>query len=369
MGRLPISWAELVKAVDAWVEERIDLTGIRELIRHKVVPVHRHSIWYYFGGMTLFLFVIQVVTGILLVLYYRPSAEQAFESVQFIMTEVQFGWLIRSIHSWSANLMIATLMIHLFSVYFTRAYRKPRELTWISGMLLFGIALTFGFSGYLLPWNTLAYFATKVGTDVAGQVPLAGHLITRVLRGGEDVTGATLSRFYGIHVAVLPLFMTGILGLHLFLVQKQGMSVPPEIEQTGNPIPTMRFVPDFLLRDLVGWLSALALLGALAAYFPWELGVKADPFASAPAGIRPEWYFMYMFQTLKYLPSKIGPLDGEMVGVLGFGLGGLFLFLVPFLDRKTTRGEKSPLFFWIGVGIVTYVVVLSALGYMGPGGK
>jgi cytochrome b6 len=309
--------------------------------------------------MTLFLFIIQVCTGILLLLYYRPSAEEAFESVQFIMTEVQFGWLIRSIHSWSANLMIATMMIHLFSVYFTRAYREPRELTWI----------TFGFSGYLLPWNTLAYFATKVGTDVAGQVPLAGHLITRILRGGEDVTGATLSRFYGIHVAVLPLLTTGILGLHLFLVQKQGMSVPPEIERSGQPTPSMPFVPNFLLRDLVGWLSALAVLGALAAYFPWELGVKADPFAPAPAGIRPEWYFMYMFQTLKYIPAKIGPLDGEMVGVLGFGLGGLFLFLVPFLDRKTARGEESPLFFWLGIGVVIYIVVLSVLGYVAPGGK
>jgi len=361
--------AGMFRKLNAWLDERIDLTGMRELIRHKVVPVHQHTIWYYFGGMTLFLFGIQVCTGILLLLYYRPSAEEAFESVQFIMTEVQFGWLIRSIHSWSANLMIATLMIHLFSVYFLRAYRKPRELTWVSGMLLFGLSLTFGFSGYLLPWNELAYFATKVGTDVAGQVPLVGHFMTRLLRGGDDVTGATLSRFYGIHVGILPLFTTGILGLHLFLVQKQGMSVPPEIEQGGRPVPTMPFVPNFLFRDLVGWLSALAVLGALAAYFPWELGVKADPFAPAPAGIRPEWYFMYMFQTLKYLPAKIGPIDGEMVGVLGFGLGGLFLFLVPFLDRKTARGEESPLFFWIGVGVVTYIMVLSLLGYMTPGGK
>jgi cytochrome b6 len=319
--------------------------------------------------MTLFLFAIQVCTGILLLLYYRPSAEGAYESVQFIVTEVQFGWLIRSIHSWSANLMIATLMIHLFSVYFTRAYRKPRELTWVTGMFLFGIALFFGFSGYLLPWNTLAYFATKVGTDVAGQVPLVGHLITRILRGGEDVTGATLSRFYGIHVAVLPLLMTGILGLHLFLVQKQGMSVPMEVEHNGRSPKTMPFFPNFLLRDLVGWLSALAVLAALAAYFPWELGTKADPFASAPAGIRPEWYFMYMFQTLKYLPAKIGPIDGELIGIMGFNLGGLFLLLVPFLDRRTARGERSPLFFWLGVGIVTYIVLLSVLGYVAPGGK
>ena len=359
----------LIHVLTAWLDERVNLEEIREFVRHKVVPVHHHTVWYYFGGMTLFLFAIQVCTGILLLLYYRPSAEEAYESVQFIVTEVQFGWLIRSIHSWSANLMIATLMIHLFSVYFTRAYRKPRELTWVTGMFLFGIALFFGFSGYLLPWNTLAYFATKVGTDVAGQVPLVGHLIARILRGGEDVTGATLSRFYGIHVAVLPLLMTGILGLHLFLVQKQGMSVPMEVEHSGRPPKTMPFFPNFLLRDLVGWLSALAVLAALAAYFPWELGTKADPFAPAPAGIRPEWYFMYMFQTLKYLPAKIGPIDGELIGIMGFNLGGLFLLLVPFLDRRTARGERSPLFFWLGVGIVTYIVLLSVLGYVAPGGK
>jgi cytochrome b6 len=349
--------------VTAWLDARIDLSAIRALIRHKVVPVHRHTIWYYFGGMTLFLFGIQVATGILLVLYYRPSAEAAFESVQFIMAEVEFGWLIRSIHAWSANLLIATLLIHLLSVYFTQAYRKPRELTWVSGMLLFGIALLFGFSGYLLPWNTLAYFATKVGTDVAGQLPLVGHLILRILRGGEEVTGATLSRFYAIHVAILPLLTVGILGLHLFLVQEQGMSVPPEVEQRGQPRRTMLFLPNFLLRDVVGWLAALA------AYFPWELGVKADPFAPAPAGIRPEWYFMSMFQTLKYLPAKIGPIDGELIGVMAFNLGGLFLLLVPFLDRRSARGEQSPLFFWIGVGLVTYIVVLTLLGYAAPGGN
>jgi cytochrome b6 len=359
----------LVQTLTAWLDERINLEEIREFVRHKVVPVHQHTVWYYFGGMTLFLFVIQVCTGILLLLYYRPSAEEAYESVQFIVTEVQFGWLIRSIHSWSANVMIATLMVHLFSVYFTQAYRKPRELTWVTGMFLFGIALFFGFSGYLLPWNMLAYFATKVGTDVAGQVPVVGHLLSQILRGGEDVTGATLSRFYGIHVAVLPLLTTGILGLHLFLVQKQGMSVPVEMERSGRSPKTMPFFPDFLLRDLVGWLTALAVLAALAAYFPWELGTKADPFAPAPAGIRPEWYFMYMFQTLKYLPAKIGPLDGELVGIIGFTLGGLFLLLVPFLDWKAARGEKNLLFFWVGVGIVTYIAVLTVLGYLAPGGE
>jgi cytochrome b6 len=362
-------WQQLVQGARAWLAARLDLEAMRQAIRHKVVPVHRHTFWYYFGGMTLFLFGIQVATGILLVLYYRPSAEQAYESVQFIMTEVPFGWLIRSIHSWSANLLVAILLIHLFSAYFTRAYRKPRELTWVTGVLLFGLILSFGFSGYLLPWNTLAYFATKVGTDVAGQVPGIGHLLLRVLRGGEDVTGATLSRFYGIHVAILPLLTTFILAIHLFLVQAQGMSLPPDLENSGRPVRNIPFFPHFLLRDLVGWLSALAVLGALAAYFPWELGAKADPFASAPAGIRPEWYFMFMFQTLKYLPAKVGFVDGEVLGILGFGVGGLILLLVPFLDRRSAGGEPAPLFVGLGVAILGYLVGLTVLGYVAPGGQ
>src|SRR6185295_13290897 len=144
------------------------------------------TMWYYFGGITLFLFVIQVVTGILLLLYYRPTTSEAFESVQFIMTRVKFGWLIRSVHSWSANLMILSAFVHMFSVVFLHAYRRPREMTWFSGIGLLALAMAFGFSGYLLPWNTISYFATKVGTDMAASVPLIGPHMARFLRGGED---------------------------------------------------------------------------------------------------------------------------------------------------------------------------------------
>ena len=346
-----------------WLDERVGLADLEKLAHKKQVPVHRHRIWYYFGGMTLFLFVIQVVTGILLLLYYRPSAEEAYESIQFLMAEVQFGWLIRSLHAWSANLMILALFVHLFSVLLLKAYRRPREMTWFSGVALFGIALAFGFTGYLLPWNELAYFATKVGTEIAGAVPLVGPFTLRLLRGGDEVTGATLTRFYGIHVAVLPALVTVLLGLHLYLVQKHGMSVPPSVEQAGGPRRTMPFVPDFLLRDIVGWLSALAVLAALAAFLPAELGKKADPFAPAPAGIKPEWYFMFTFQTLKYLPAKILSVDGEVVGIVGFTLAGVFLLVLPLLDRRAARGEPSRLFTWIGIGIIVYIVVLTYLGY------
>jgi quinol-cytochrome oxidoreductase complex cytochrome b subunit len=346
-----------------WLDQRVGLADVAKLATKKRVPVHRHAVWYYFGGMTLFLFAIQVVTGILLLFYYRPSAEEAYESVQFLMAEVEFGWLIRSIHAWSANLMIFALFVHLFSVLLLGAYRAPREVTWFSGVALLAIALAFGFTGYLLPWNELAYFATKVGTEITGAVPLVGSFLLRLLRGGDEVTGATLTRFYGIHVAVLPAFVTVLLGLHLFLVQKHGMSVPLSVERRGEAPRTMPFVPNFLLRDIVGWLSALAALAALAAFFPTELGKKADPFASAPAGIKPEWYFMFMFQTLKYLPSHILGLEGEMVGIVGFGLGGLFLLLIPILDRRTARGERNVLVTWIGIAVIVYMLVLTYLGY------
>ena len=347
----------------SWWDERVGLKELDHLAKKKQVPVHRHTVWYYFGGMTLFLFTVQVVTGILLLLYYRPSAEEAYESIQFLMTEVEFGWLIRSIHSWAANLMILALFIHLFSTLFLKAYRAPRELTWLSGMGLLGLALAFGFTGYLLPWNELAFFATRVGTEIPGVLPVVGSFLRKLLRGGEDVTGATLTRFYGIHVAVLPLLATLILGLHLFLVQKHGMSVPPDVERQGGTKRTMPFFPNFLLRDVVGWLSALALLAALAAYYPAELGQKADPFQPAPAGIKPEWYFMFMFQTLKLLPSYILGIEGELIGILAFGLGGLFLALIPFLDRQAARGERSRLFTWIAVAIILYMVALTYLGY------
>jgi cytochrome b6 len=299
----------------------------------------------------------------MLLFYYRPTAESAFESVQFIMTQVRFGWLIRSIHSWSANLMVAAAFVHLFSVFFLRAYRKPRELTWVTGVLMFFLVLGFGFSGYLLPWNELAFFATKVGTEIVAVVPFVGKYLMVFLRGGEEVTGATLTRFFGIHVAVLPMLFFLFLAFHLLVVQVQGMSVPLSIEKDNKRLKAMPFFPNFLLRDLLGWIVALGILAAIAALFPWELGVKADPFASAPAGIRPEWYFVFMFQTLKYIPAKIGFLDGEVLGVLAFGLVGLLLLLVPFLDRKANTGQPSRAFSVIGILAIIYIIILTVLSY------
>ncbi|MGA2255461.1 MAG: cytochrome bc complex cytochrome b subunit, partial [Thermoguttaceae bacterium] len=342
----------------AFFVERLGLKPLQGLAAEKRVPVHRFTVFYFLGGMALFLFSIQVVTGILLSLHYKPSPDQAFESVRTIMTEINFGWLIRSAHSWSANLLIGVLFLHLLTTYIMRAYRRPREFTWISGLALLGLFLAFGFSGYLLPWNKLAFFATRVGTALVGQVPLVGAELLLLARGGKDVTGDTLSQFYAFHVVVLPLVTLAMVGIHLYFVQHHGMSIPHKValEHSGaENVPSMSFFPKFLMRDMVGWFVALGLLAALAALFPWTLGEKANPFGSTPEGIRPEWYFLFAFETLKQFPAHlfgIEWLEGEVVGVLFFGLVGLVVLMVPFLDWRATQGAPRPVLNFLATSAV-----------------
>jgi cytochrome b6 len=359
----------IIKSTYEWLNGRFQLNSLISFMRKKDVPLYRGTIWYFFGGITLLLFIVQVVTGILLLLYYKASSELAFESVQFISAKVKFGWLIRSIHSWSANLMILSAFIHMFSVFFTKAYRKPRELTWYTGFILLLLAMGFGFTGYLLPWNELSFFATKVGTDIAKTFPLVGEYIMTFLRGGEDVTGATLSRFFGFHVAVLPGLFTVLLALHLIFIQRQGMAVPEDWEEIPqNAKKHIPFFPNFLMRDLLIWLIIINVLAVLAVFFPWELGKKANELSPAPAGIKPEWYFLFMFQTLKYIPAKIFSIDGDVIGILLFSAAGLFWFLVPFWDRKKPEGDKRYWLTYFGIFAIIFIVVMSIVANWLGGG-
>ncbi len=359
MKKLKISWME------NWLDERFDLTPIRNLIKHKKVPIHGHSIWYYMGGISLFLFITQVFTGILLLMYYVPGEDHAYESIQFILTKVDFGWLIRNLHSWSANLMILFIFLHMFSVFFTNAFRKPRELTWITGFILLLLGMAFGFSGYLLPWNELAFFATKVGTDIVGVVPFVGDWLKTVLRGGEDVTGATLSRFFGIHVAILPAIFTVLLTIHLIFVQRQGMSEPEEFEnQSEKQKRYIPFFPHFILQDALLWIIVLIILLSLTVFFPWELGQKADALASAPTGIKPEWYFMFMFETLKILPANILFFEGEAVGIFGFAIAGIIWMFIPFIKFSKEREINKKIVRWVGLFSVFYIIIFTIIGYL-----
>lgn len=350
-----------MRSVVSWLDQRVPLKALVEFLSKKEVPRHKYSIWYYFGGLTLFFLVIQIISGILLLMYYRPSPEFAHESVLYIINEVPFGWIVRSVHSWSSNLMVATIMVHMFSVYLMKAYRKPRELMWLSGFVLLILTLAFGFTGFLLPWDTTAYFATLIGTEIPKSIPLLGEVAVNFLTAGEEVGPGTLTRMYGIHVVVLPLLTLVFVALHLVLNQVLGQSVPIGVSVTK---PSIRFFPNFALRDLRTWTIALGVLCALAILLPWSLGEKADPLASAPEGIKPEWYFLVLYQTLRLVPSTIVSTSGEMIVNLGLLLVAVVWMLIPFLDRKASNEQNSPAFTYLGLGAIMYMSTMIALAYL-----
>lgn len=352
------------------------MTYAIDYLSKKTVPIHRQSIWYYFGGLTLFFFVIQIITGLLLLLYYKPTEAEAFDSFVYIQKEVAFGWLIRQVHSWSANLMTLMMFIHMFSAYFMKAYRKPRELMWLTGFVLCLLTLGLGFTGYLLPWNELAFFATQIGISIPGSIggmPLIGELIgpsiieiTAKILGADilmidgkpvpQVTGETLTRMFGFHVVLLPGITLLVLSAHLMLMQTLGNSVPIGYRERGLLKGEEPFFPNFLMKDFIGWMIGFAVLIFLAVMFPWEIGVKLDPVNSAPSPeIKPEWYFWAQFQFLKQVPG--------WVAAILLGAAVLVWALVPFLDKKASREEKSPAFTIFGILTLAFFLFESFLVY------
>jgi quinol-cytochrome oxidoreductase complex cytochrome b subunit len=347
--------------IRAWLSERFPIHRIMDHMRSKRVPMHRHSIWYYFGGLTLFFFLIQIVTGILLMLYYQPVPERAYGSVLYIINEVRFGWIIRSVHSWAANLMIATLFIHMISVFLLRAYTSPKEMLWISGILLLGLVLGFGFTGYLLPWDEIAFHATQIGTEIPKSIPLLGNTFMVLLRGGEEIGSATLTRMYALHVVVLPLGTLLLVAFHLFLNQYHGLSKPSSVKPDNPSVP---FYPNFLLRDLRAWMIALLALLSIAILYPWSLGPEADALKPAPDGIKPEWYFLPLYQTLKIVPARIWIFNGEALVNIFFLLGGLVLILLPFINRKRKSDRLDRAIRYIGILIILYLVTMMLSAYI-----
>lgn len=349
-----------------WLDQRYELGRLVDFLAHKEVPLGSHSmVWYYLGGTTMFFFIIQVLSGLLLLAYYQAGEASSYESIRFITTKVPFGWLIRAVHCWSAHLMIISLMVHMFSTMLLKAYRPPREMTWVTGFVLFAISLGFGFSGYLLPWNELAYFATAVGTDSVKAVPVIGDWLMQVMRGGPDVTINTLYRFFALHVVALPLAIFALMGVHLLFIQRQGMAPAMGHESSANG---MKFFPNFFLRDVLLWLICLIVLMTLAVMLPygpgipgleWELGAKADPLAPAYPGIKPEWYFLWVYQLLKEFPPHIMGMEGPQAALLMVSVLLMAWMLIPWLDRKARRDQSSPSFSDFGVAAILYVLFLT----------
>ncbi|MCK6549586.1 cytochrome bc complex cytochrome b subunit [Myxococcota bacterium] len=338
----------------AWLDARVDVSSVIDAGRRHHVPYHRYSLLYALGGGTLFLLLLLVGSGILLAFHYRPTVADAHASVQHIITNVPFGDLVRSVHVWSAELMIGLLIAHVFATWLTGSYRSPRELTWVFGAVLLLAAIFSGFTGYLLPWSEFSYNATRVGTQIAANAPLIGGWLRDVLRGGDDVGGATLARFFGLHIAVLPAATTLLVLIHIFQVQRLGVSTPEALERAGR-VRTLPYFPNVMLRDVAFWLSLLGLVLALAAFAPRDLGLQADPFRGAPADIKPEWYFLFIYQTLKVLPATILGIPGDVIGVGAFCLIFAYVVLLPFVNRgprsSNTLGWVALTFF---VGMTIY---------------
>jgi len=346
------------KGFQSWLDERSGLSEIFRFLREKKIPQHRHSMWYYTGSAILLFFAIQVITGFLLVFYYNPTLEGANASVARIMTEVPLGWIIRSVHSWSASFMIAFVFVHLLSIWITKAYRKPREMTWMSGVFLLFVSLAFGFTGYLLPWDDLSLSATKVGTDIPRSIPVIGVWVTKLLRGGEDVTGDTLTRFFGFHVSILPVFLLAFLAIHVYLIQKQGMSIPLVAEKKDEKMKELPFWPNFVYREMVVWLVLTGILFSVAVFFPPSLDKAADLMAPAPEGIRPEWYFLFLFQMLKIFPAKILFVNGDTLAVLLIFLGVVAFFFLPLIDNKPEE-KKGKIITIIAYLFIVYAVAMT----------
>jgi cytochrome b6 len=344
--------------IQGWLDERFGLSGITDFLIKKTVPLHKHTIWYYTGSAIILFFAIQVVTGFMLVLYYKPTLEMANESVARIMTDVPLGWIIRSVHSWSATFMIAFVFVHLLSIWIAKSYRKPRELTWISGVFLLFISLFFGFTGYLLPWDDLSFSATKVGTDIPRAIPVVGAWVTNLLRGGEDVTGDTLTRFFGIHVCMLPVSLFILLAIHIYLVQKHGMSLPLETEGKQESVEEIPFWPNFVFREMIVWLLLVGILFSVAIIFPPSLEKAADVMAPAPEGLKPEWYFLFLFQTLKIFPAHILFVSGETVAVLLMVLAVVLFLFLPFFDNKPT-GTRGKIITYLAYVFILFALIMS----------
>ncbi|MBI3119285.1 MAG: cytochrome b N-terminal domain-containing protein [Candidatus Hydrogenedentes bacterium] len=357
-----MSAAERVQKLGRFVAERfpVEKFSFHSLFQKKEVPIHRMSWAYYMGGLALFFFMIQLGTGLMLLFYYQPTVSDAHASVEYITTQVSGGGLIRNLHTWASSAMIFCVLAHIITTFAMKAFEKPREVTWITGVVLLLLTFGFGFTGYLLPWHQIAVNATKVGLqsiEEAGRY-LPGALAEvpaqlRVLIQGEAAVGqATLSRFFALHVVVLPLLVFATLGLHVLLVQLHGMS-------QGVDRPTKkseRFFPLFVLKDFSLWgfvflvVFVVALCLPFESFFSFPLFQPFDALGSTPEGIKPEWYFFFVYYPLELLPFWLVML-GQGIVVAG-------LFLTPWIFSGTSRKTLSI----IAGAAAFYLVVITVFG-------
>ena len=350
----------MMKGMIDWLDERIRIRDLGKAFGDRPIP--GGASWFYvLGASLLFIFTLQMGTGILLAMYYVPTPDHAYASVQFIQNEAPFGSFVRGLHHWGASFMMVLVGLHMLRVFVFGSYKKPREVVWLIGVGLIALVGGFAFTGYLLPWDQKAYWATVVGTNVAGTVPVIGGTVLRIVRGGTELGALSLSRFFAVHTYILPWSLALLAGMHIFLLERAGAG---GIWNSADRVPykTEPLFPHQLFRDSVFILLVFLALASLAVLFPAPLEPQADP-TDSTYNPRPEWYFYFVFQLLKIFEGRF-----ELVGTFLLpNLGIMVLLLLPFLDRGPERNPVKRKLMMAAGGIgVASIIGLTIAGARAP---
>ena len=365
----------MLKPVMTWIDERFPMSKmVREHLTEYYAPKN-FNFWYFFGGLAIVVLAIQILSGIFLTMHYKPDAEKAFASVEYIMRDVPLGWLIRYVHSTGASMFFVVIYLHMFRALLYGSYRKPRELLWIFGMVIYLCLMAEAFFGYLLPWGQMSYWGAQVIVNLFGAVPLIGPDLAVWIRGDYVVSDATLNRFFALHVIAVPIALLGLVVAHILSLHEVGSNNPDGIDikknkdpATGNPLDGIPFHPYYTVKDIFGLVIFMIIFASIVFFAP-EMGgyflehnnfIPADPLKT-PAHIAPVWYFTPFYSILRAVPPMFG---SQFPGVLAMGGAVVILFLLPWLDRSPVRSirYKGPLF---KISLTIFVISFLLLGYLG----
>jgi ubiquinol-cytochrome c reductase cytochrome b subunit len=358
-----------------WIDARFPLTALWESQWGKYVAPKNFNIWYTFGVLSAFVLVLQIVTGIVLTMNYKPDAARAFESVEYIMRDVEWGWLIRYMHSTGASMFFVVVYLHMFRGLMYGSYRKPRELIWIFGVLIYLALMAEAFLGYLLPWGQMSYWGAQVIVNLFAAVPFIGEDLSIWIRGDFVIGDATLNRFFAFHVIALPLVLIALVAVHLVALHEVGSNNPDGIEikkhkdpETHIPLDGIPFHPYYTVKDIVGVIVFLMVFSAIVFFAP-EMGgyfleannfVPADPLKT-PQHIAPLWYFTPFYAILRAVPPLFG---SQFPGVVAMGMSIVVLFFLPWLDRGKVKSirYRGPIY---KIMLALFIVSFVGLGYLG----
>jgi len=358
-----------------WIDARFPLTALWKSQVSEYYAPKNFNFWYYFGSLALLVLVIQIVTGIFLTMNYKPDAAKAFESVEYIMRDVEWGWLIRYLHSTGASMFFVVVYLHMFRGMMYGSYRKPRELLWILGCLIYLCLMAEAFFGYLLPWGQMSYWGAQVIVNLFATIPVIGESLALWIRGDYTISDITLNRFFAFHVIALPLVLLGLVVAHLMALHEVGSNNPDGIEvkynkdpRTGHPLDSIPFHPYYTVKDTVGVVVFLTIFSIIVFFVP-EMGgyfIEANNFIPAnplqtPEHIAPVWYFTPYYAMLRAVPSF---LDSQFWGVLVMGASVMVFFAMPWLDRgkvKSIRYRGTLYKSWLAAFVISFLV----LGYLG----